>query len=333
MEVGSIVKNANEEFARVLCVTDTKILTDKGIWENEGLEVVHLNNDWVYDVTHGGKTEIFLTFKTRNGFAAALYDKEGLVRACYLTKSLKFNREMTESEWVYVLLLNLTKVETNSKTKAILIKEFPKWEHLITLRSEKDYSWYKAETCNNGGDYAFFVDTMYFRMKVNRRNRYCKLDIHSTTAEFDYDELGHGFQSCGSLNVVNTILPVTIKTQTKPDENGNYWFEQDVLEKISESCTLDDILNHECYNVVENTYTKTNVPVFKVPNFVTMGYDVNGHLTKHWYFSFEKFQEELFHKWCDKHHIGYNEGDNPYIVKGDCQIFVRQEDWSEVLIL
>ena len=88
----------------------------------------------------------------------------------------------------------------------------------VTIR---DYSNYKLNTSNNGGDYAFFT---YFK-RINKENFE---QTHESSADFNFCPFGQGFQECSNCplehsqdcrpDVVNVSELLTIVNKFKPEE-------------------------------------------------------------------------------------------------------------------
>jgi hypothetical protein len=76
------------------------------------------------------------------------------------------------------------------------------WKKIATVALMDDYSTWKADTCNNGGDYSFHEKLDIFQNQINGDMRSVK--VYNTSAEFMYDELRGSFeQDVELINVSN----------------------------------------------------------------------------------------------------------------------------------
>ena len=127
------------------------------------------------------------TFMTKTGLAV-LFDIP-----CYISNDGKFRRYMTQEETEYIKK-NCQKIHLQGGEITVELPE--KWRSLWSWRVS-DYTSYKPETCNNGGDYAFHqTHNIFGRMNGDKLEL---LDVirHSTSAEFSYDEANGSFQNSG----------------------------------------------------------------------------------------------------------------------------------------
>jgi hypothetical protein len=76
------------------------------------------------------------------------------------------------------------------------------WIYFAKATAVEDLSSYKPETCNNGGDYAFYENLRFFKAEDGRIG---VLRQHSTSAEFDYCELTGSFQITERNEFVNAL--------------------------------------------------------------------------------------------------------------------------------
>lgn len=97
-----------------------------------------------------------------------------------------------------------------------LCREVPLWHYLWSVRSS-DYSSYKPETCNNGGDYAFHTVQHFFARYVDDVWEIRTVTTHETSSEFEYDELSGRFQTS-----LNCLTAIGIAPRQFEDENGAY---------------------------------------------------------------------------------------------------------------
>lgn len=101
--------------------------------------------------------------------------------------------------------------------------ELPNFWRFLWSWKVSDYTQWKAETCCNGGDYAFHeTHNIFGRMNSGKLEL---LDVvrHSTSAEFTYDEANGSFQSSGiaEARFIDVEGDFTLYTQTGSyDENG-----------------------------------------------------------------------------------------------------------------
>lgn len=132
----------------------------------------------------------------------------------------------------------------------VLPEQAPIWEFMGSIRIEEDYSNYKPETCNNGGDYAFYTSLDVYHTMINGKSIIRGVTRYGTSAEFSYDVLNGGFQTnliiCEVLNAVDeayTTDPTvegTIKVPIWYDTQG---YDTCFLEQISSLYKLEDIYN------------------------------------------------------------------------------------------
>jgi hypothetical protein len=76
------------------------------------------------------------------------------------------------------------------------------WTYFAKTTVVKDYSSYKPETCNNGGDYAFYETLRFFKAEDGRVG---VLRLRTTSAEFDYCELRGSFQRTERQEFANAV--------------------------------------------------------------------------------------------------------------------------------
>lgn len=129
------------------------------------------------------------TFITKNGNVLVVSETQSFF--CDVTG--KFIRLVTESEKEYLLSIPLPKVEIEGFNAPW---EAPVWRFMWSVTHD-DYSRYKPGTSSNGGDYSYHTESMYFA-RINGEYRsgnpsieVCRLDYHSTSAEFNYSDDGN----------------------------------------------------------------------------------------------------------------------------------------------
>jgi len=91
------------------------------------------------------------------------------------------------------LIAELTEIVIQPHTKQVDFEAPVMWEYLWKTKHD-DFSSWKAGTCNNGGDYSFSITSRYYARKTRNGWQFLCVDIHSTSAEFPYDEIKGGFQ-------------------------------------------------------------------------------------------------------------------------------------------
>jgi hypothetical protein len=92
------------------------------------------------------------------------------------------------------------------------------WSFVLEVKIS-DYESHKSETCFNGGDYAFHTKQMYFGKKIGNKLHFRMLEIYTTSAKFEYDELHGNFQS--NLNLVEitgTVMEIRVCTRSEDSE-------------------------------------------------------------------------------------------------------------------
>ena len=112
------------------------------------------------------------------------------------------------------------------------------WVFLWSVKSS-DYSNYRPETCNNGGDYAFYVTTSYYARKTRKGWQFCALDVHGTSAEFDYDEITGNFQSTTWTPVIGASHEIALYVQG----DGSPLILDGITKKVGLPFNATDIIN------------------------------------------------------------------------------------------
>lgn len=197
-------------------------------------------------------------FLTNNGNIAVVVREEDKVQYCaFISPKGEWMREATYSEvsaiaFNYALQLAVCSINDEFFGEK-LPQQAPTWEFMGSIRIEEDYSSYKPDTCNNGGDYAFYTSLDMYHTMINGKSVIRGVTRYSTSAEFEYDELNGGFQSrCSSYQLLNA--------------EGKYYYTQGYeagfLEQISQVYKLEDIYNltskiiekDEVDNIIEGEY-------------------------------------------------------------------------------
>lgn len=156
-----------------------------------------------------------------------------------------FLREVSEQEATYVsrhgLSIDIEFINPHPS-------KFPIWKHIRTDRVMVDNSNYKWETCNNGGNYGFSTFESWFVAKVNDEWVFRYINHHSTTADFEYDELSNQFKQGlgGNLHIINTDIDLRFLTQCQYYDSESESVIYDVsepLEKYSEVGSFEQLWN------------------------------------------------------------------------------------------
>ena len=131
----------------------------------------------------------------------------------------------------------------------------PEWHFIASIRVEEDYSRFKSETCNNGGDYAFYTYHDWFMAKYpNGELKFAYVERFSTSAEFPFDELTGRFQSdLGTVYISNGIdCPAYSSQQGKSWDGKNVISSTDeVLEKVGTIADFKTLWNEVCLTIPE----------------------------------------------------------------------------------
>lgn len=104
------------------------------------------------------------------------------------------------------------------------------WEFLWSVK-HSNFSSYKAETCRNGGDYAFYTEQRYYARKTRKGWQFKFVEVYSTSAEFDFDEIKGQFQSTSPTWAIDGNL--CLQTQV----GGEF-----TISSIGHDCELNDAL-------------------------------------------------------------------------------------------
>lgn len=145
-----------------------------------------------------------------------------------------FIREVSnlEGEYLETVCLPVTLEDTYNSYPEFL----PIWHNVITIKVTDDYSKYKPETSNNGGDYSFHTFRDWFVGKFPDNTwKFAVIEIHSTSAEFSYDELFANFSTdLGTVMLINTENQnlYTSHAGVTWTSEGKVYHVEDVLEKV-----------------------------------------------------------------------------------------------------
>jgi len=158
----------------------------------------------------------------------------------------KFIREVSEAEAQHICLHGY---EIDFHFAPDDPVEFPRWEHLISMRVCTDYTNYKAYTSCNGGNYSFATFQDWFVATVNGEVVFRFVERFETSAEFGFDELVGSFQQdCGTLSISNVNSVINYNTQCQyfdaPMEEVVYQVDE-ILERISQIGTFDQLWNQK----------------------------------------------------------------------------------------
>lgn len=177
---------------------------------------------------------------------------------CFLNPSLEFIREVSQSEGEYLSDMCLEiefNVQIHSQvTKYLLGLEFPTWHFIKSILVVEDYSNYKWETCNNGGNYSFQTYHDWYVAKYpDGKWKFAFVERHTTSAEFSYDELAGSFQNdLGCLNISNIMgEPMSYQCQQAKWWDGEevHYYSEEVLEKIAIVSSFEGMWNEMYYYI------------------------------------------------------------------------------------
>ena len=187
-------------------------------------------------------------FLTNNGNIAVVVREDGKVVYCaFITPKGEWLREATYGEistiaFNYALQLSVCSINDEFFGEK-LPEQAPLWEFMGSIRVEEDYSSYKPETCNNGGDYAFYTNLDVYFTTINGKAVIRGVTRYSTSAEFSYDELNGSFQTnltdCQVLNAYADNGGDTVRFSWYSTQGYDTCF----LEQISSVYKLEDIYN------------------------------------------------------------------------------------------
>jgi hypothetical protein len=193
---------------------------------------------------------------TSNGLLVALPKNKW----AFFSNAGEFRREATQQEVTHLQSILPVCILPAEDWNA----ELPTWNFITSVQTSADYSLFKAETSSNGGDYSFFTYEDWFLGKVNGEWVLRSITRHSTSAEFDYDELSGTFQICnGKTDVVNW------------DDRLSGYFTQNqdfvALEQISQIRQFSDLLTSKNEVIPENSvkYTASRIEMLCQPISLT----------------------------------------------------------------
>lgn len=197
----------------------------------------------------------FKAFLTNNGNIAVTVREESaqgserVIYNAFITSKWEWLRECSINEFSNIEenamfeVVDMYMMQESFDT--IMPEKAPTWEFMGSIRVEEDFSSYKPETCNNGGDYAFYTSLDVYFTTINGKavirgvTRYSTSAEfeYSTSAEFEYDELNGSFQT----NV--TDCQVLNAEQLRYYTQG---YDTCFLEQISQVYKLEDVHNLTC---------------------------------------------------------------------------------------
>lgn len=202
-------------------------------------------------------------YLTRNGL---LYSDGGYnARHAFYTNTGEFLRQCSNDEFNHLINeVGLPRINFeptggsqsfqifNQASEELAMKlgdNMPVWTFLTSILVKDDMSNYKSETCNNGGNYSFHTyHDWYVAQYPDGKWRFMVVTLHSTSAEFSYDELNGSFQTgLNELVAINCIDSQSWTTQT----GGKDQYE--VLEKIGEFAGFSDMWD-EMYHYIPSKY-------------------------------------------------------------------------------
>lgn len=194
------------------------------------------------------KFEAFLTNNGNIAIAvkeARVEDRQSEVQYCaFISPKGEWLRECSYEEFANIKNNAMFAVnDAYFMTKSfdtVMPEKAPVWKFVGRIRVEEDNSSYKPETCNNGGDYAFYTSLDVYHATINGKVVIRGITRYSTSAEFDYDELKASFQTnLTNCQVLNAYA-----------DNGSWYstqgYDTTFLEQISQVYKLEDIYNLTC---------------------------------------------------------------------------------------
>ena len=196
----------------------------------------------------------FEAFLTNNGNIAVIVkeirveDGQSEIQYCaFISPKGEWLRECTAQEFSTIAENAMFCVEDASMMQesfdSIMPENAPTWKFMGSIRIEEDYSSYKPETCNNGGDYAYYTSLDVYFTTINGKAVVRGVTRYSTSAEFEYDELSGWFQTnltdCQVLNAYAENGNDTVRFSWYSTQGYKTTF----LEQISQVYKLEDIYN------------------------------------------------------------------------------------------
>ena len=158
----------------------------------------------------------------------------------------EFIREVSDSEVQY-LCQNCLEIDVHFPNEHP--EFFPTWYFVKSIQVIQDNSNYRWETCNNGGNYSFKTyHDWYVAFSPDGSWKFAFVERHSTSADFEYDELVGRFQSdLGELHISNGMGCPTYSSQRGIEwtEEGKLYTSSEVLEKLGTISSFKDMWNEE----------------------------------------------------------------------------------------
>lgn len=158
----------------------------------------------------------------------------------------EFIREVSDSEAQY-LCQNCLEIEVYNTHEHP--EFFPTWYFVKSIQVIQDNSNYRWETCNDGGNYSFKTYHDWYVAKYpNGEWKFAFVERHSTSADFEYDDLVGRFQSdLGELHISNGMGCPTYSSQRGIEwkDGEKFYTSSEVLEKIATMSSFEDMWNEE----------------------------------------------------------------------------------------
>lgn len=179
---------------------------------------------------------------------------ETLKKPYFESPSGEFLRECSNDEFEHLCKLGI-RCESCDERLEIEPKFLPTWHFIRSELVVADYSGYRPETSNNGGNYSFYIYHDWFAAKFpNEIWNFCYVERHSTSAEFEFDELTGKFQSdLGAIYLSNVQDNISYRTQIGRywDEENECWYSSipEVIEKFAIQATFKELWN-ETYHYI-----------------------------------------------------------------------------------
>lgn len=132
-----------------------------------------------------------------------------------------------EVEWLYSSMED-NRIELSEKLEEKFT--IPEWKFEFEVSVSDDYSNWKAETCNNGGNYSFHTYRKFYTTESGGKRIVRYVDYCDTSAGFDYCNLGGNFTDTVSCEAKNGNLGLSVSSSNK------FQF----IEDVSKTCTEKD---------------------------------------------------------------------------------------------
>lgn len=191
---------------------------------------------------------MFKTYLTKGG-NILLHDVKG--RFSFHTPELDFIREVSQGEGEWILSNHPVEIEILRQENHFDLhisgnSEFPIWHFIKSVCVQDDYTNFKSETCNNGGNYSFHTFHDWYVAKYpNGEWKFAFVERHSTSADFSYTELGGNFDpNPGTLYLTNANMATYSMGCSSHD---------DVLEKIGTIASFSDLWS-EMYEYIPSKW-------------------------------------------------------------------------------